>query len=221
MPRPSLAAALLDYAAFRPKKPLRPSSVRGCPDGTGAVLVLPGILRGDAQTARFRDCLQMLGYTPYGWELGINAGPTPVIMVKLGSRISAIAQRHGTLAVVGFSMGGLFARWAAHARSNTISQVVTICSPFRDPLDSAWLPLRPLLPLWRQLDVSAMSFMIRQPPSQPWAALYSRRDGLTAWQSCMDPAFPDRCFETGTRHTISMREEGVFRQTAACLAKQK
>jgi pimeloyl-ACP methyl ester carboxylesterase len=180
--------------------------------------VLPGILRGDAQTGQFRDCLQMLGYTPYGWELGTNLGPSPRTMIQLGNRISALGALHGSLRIIGFSMGGLFARWAAQSRSQTVSQVITICSPFRDPLDSAWLPLRPLLPLWRELDVGAMSFMVRQPPRQDWAALYSRRDGLTAWQSCMDPAFPERCFDVGTRHTIAMREEAVFRQTALCLA---
>ena len=183
------------------------------------MLVLPGILRGDSQTMRFRNCLQMLGYTPAGWELGTNSGPTPRTMIALGNRITALAREHGRIRIVGFSMGGLFARWAAQSRSQIVSQVITICAPFRDPLDSAWLPLRPLLPLWQELDVKAMAFMIRQPPSQPWAALYSRRDGLTAWQSCMDPAFPDRCFDVGVRHTIAMREEAVFRRAATCLAE--
>jgi pimeloyl-ACP methyl ester carboxylesterase len=220
MPRPPVSQTIRDYATFRAQTPLRPSSVRGCPPGDGsAVLVIPGILRGDGQTLRFRNGLQMLGYVPFGWELGINAGPTPRTMIDLSNRIGTLAQHHGKVRIVGFSMGGLFARWAAQARSQLVSQVVTICAPFRDPLDSAWLPLRALLPLWPDLDVRGMSFMIRQTPSQPWAAIYSRRDGVTAWQSCMDPRFPDRCFEVATRHTIAMREEAVFRQSAACLAQ--
>jgi pimeloyl-ACP methyl ester carboxylesterase len=221
MPRPTLTATMADYASFRPRKTLGPSSVRDCPAGDGgAVLVLPGILRGDAQTARFRNCLQMLGYQPFGWELGVNAGPSQRTLIELGNRVSGLAQQHGRIRVVGFSMGGLFARWAAQSRSQSISHVVTICAPFRDPVGSAWLPLRPFLPLWPELDLSGLSFMIRQPPSQPWGALYSKRDGLLAWQSCMDPAFPNRCVDLGTRHTITMREDAAFRHTADFLAEK-
>ena len=219
MPRPALVNTLRDYAAFRARKPLGPSSVRGCPGGDGsAVLVLPGLLRGDGQTAQFRQCLQMLGYVPLAWELGTNVGPAPNVLDRLGARISALAQRHGKLRVVGFSMGGLFARWAAQSRSQSIAQVITICTPFRDPMNSAWLPVRAALPFWPGLDVSGLSFMIRQTPSQPWAALYSRRDGLVAWRNCLDPAFPAQCFEIDCYHTICMREEAVFRQVAACLS---
>jgi pimeloyl-ACP methyl ester carboxylesterase len=221
MPRPKLTATFADYASFRPRRALGPASVRDCPAGDGsAVLVLPGILRGDGQTKRFRDCLQMLGYQPFGWGIGINGGPSQRTLIELGNRISTLAQAHGRVRLVGFSAGGLFARWAAHARSQAVSQVITICAPFRDPVGSAWLPLRPFLPLWPELDLSGLSFMIRQPPSQPWAALYSKRDGIVAWQSCMDPAFPDRCVELGTRHAITMREEASFQHTARFLADQ-
>jgi pimeloyl-ACP methyl ester carboxylesterase len=222
MPRPKFTATVADYSSLRPRKALGPASVRDCPGGDGgAVLVLPGILRGDGQTKPFRDCLQMLGYQAYGWELGVNAGPSQRTLIELGNRIFALSQRHGAIRLVGFSAGGLFARWAAHARSQSVSHVVTICAPFRDPVGSAWLPLRPFLPLWPALDLSGLSYMIHQPPTQPWAALYSKRDGIVAWQSCMDPAFPERCVDLGTRHAVTMREDAAFRQTARFLAEAK
>jgi pimeloyl-ACP methyl ester carboxylesterase len=220
MPRPALSATLRDFAGLRPAQPLGPASVRGCPSGDGSpVLILPGILHGDGQTATFRDCLQMLGYMPLAWELGVNLGPTPILMERLGARVSTLAQRHGKLRLVGFSMGGLFARWIAQSRSLSVAQVITVCAPFRDPLNSAWLPLGAFTPLWQDLDVSGLSFMMRQAPLQPWAALYSRKDGVVAWQSCLDPQAPARCFDVGVRHRNAMREEAVFRQVAACLAE--
>jgi pimeloyl-ACP methyl ester carboxylesterase len=183
--------------------------------------MLPGILHGDGQTAQFRTCLQMLGYTPLPWDLGLNAGPTPILMEKIGTRISTLAQSHGKLRLVGFSMGGLFARWLAQSRSLSVAQVITICAPFRDPMNSAWLPLGAFKPLWQGLDVSGLSFMMRQTPLQPWAALYSRKDGVVAWQSCYDPQAPAYCFDIGCRHRTAMHEEAVFRQVAACLAEVK
>jgi pimeloyl-ACP methyl ester carboxylesterase len=219
MPRPKLSATLRDFAGFRPAKSLGPASVRGCPSGDGSpVLVLPGILHGDGQTEQFRACLQMLGYTPLPWELGVNVGPTPVTMEKIGARVSILAQRYGKLRLVGFSMGGLFARWIAQSRSLSVAQVITICAPFRDPLNSAWIPLGTFKPFWQGLDVSGLSFMMRQTPLQPWAALYSRKDGVVAWQSCLDPQAPAHCFDVAVRHRTAMREEAVFRQVAACLA---
>jgi pimeloyl-ACP methyl ester carboxylesterase len=220
MPRPKLSVTLRDFVALRPAKALGPASVRGCPSGDGSpVLLLPGILHGDAQTERFRNCLQMLGYTPLPWGLGMNVGPTPILMEKIGTRISTLAQSYGKLRLVGFSMGGLFARWLGQSRSLSVSQVITICAPFRDPMNSAWLPLGGFKPLWQGLDVSGLSFMMRQTPIQPWAALYSRKDGVVAWQSCLDPQAPDRCFDVACRHRTAMREEAVFRQVAACLAE--
>ena len=219
MPSPNLASALRDRATLRPRQKLDASSLRGCPSGDGsAVLVLPGILHGDGQTAALRDCLQMLGYTPLGWGLGLNHGPSVPTMDRLGARISQLAARHGRLRLVGFSMGGLFARWAAQSRSASIAQVITICSPFRDPLNGAWLPMRPFLPLWPGLDVRGLCFMIQQPPEQPWAALYSRQDGIVRWQNCMDSRHAERCFDIGVRHSVAMQETATFRQLALCLA---
>jgi pimeloyl-ACP methyl ester carboxylesterase len=218
-PRPGRWNTLRDYTALRPQKKLTPDSVRFCPPGDGSpVLVLPGILRTDRQTARFRDGLTMLGYVPFGWELGTNWGPKSRLVEGVTARLGALAKEHGPVRLVGFSMGGLFARFLAHARPPMVSQVITVCSPFRDPLDSAWLPLRPLVGAWPGVDIAAMSFMVRQTPPVPWAALYSQLDGVVAWRNCQDPAAPTHCFEVRCRHKFAPVEEQVFRQVATCLA---
>jgi pimeloyl-ACP methyl ester carboxylesterase len=217
--RPSLRNTVRDYAALRPRLRLNPDSVRHCPPGDGsAVLVLPGILRGDAQTRRVRDCLAMLEYKPFGWELGTNWGPTSRLVEGLTARVTELSRAHGPVRIVGFSMGGLFARFMAHARPAQVRQVITVCSPFRDPVGSAWLPLKPFLGVWGDADISAMSFMIRQTPPMPWAAIYSKLDGVVAWRSCRDPAEPARNVEVVCRHKFAPVEEEVFRRVAECLA---
>ena len=221
MTRPSLFATVRDFAALRARERLRPTSVRHCPDGDyGPVLVLPGLFGSDRQTRQFRDCLQMLGYQPLPWGLGINLGPTPARLERLALQVSFLARDHGKLHLVGFGMGGLFARWAAQSRTHAVKTVVTVNAPFREPLETAWRNVRfGMMPL-RGLDLRSLAFMLRTPPEQPWAALYSTQDGVVDWKSCHDPRFPDRCFEIPSRHTTCMRDARVFRQVASCLAKE-
>jgi pimeloyl-ACP methyl ester carboxylesterase len=219
--RPTLAATAKDYLALGPRKRITVAALHGCPSGDGsAVLVLPGIGRSDAQTKLFRESLTTLGYHAVGWNLGVNAGPSRQLMEGVTTRLAELAAKHGNVRLIGFSMGGLFARWLAHRRTSLVRQVISVASPFRDPVESAWMPIRPFLPLWRDIDIGALSYMIGQPPPVPWASLYTRRDGIVAWQSCFDPAAPDRCFEVDCRHRLAPYEAEVFQRVAACLGEQ-
>jgi hypothetical protein len=68
------------------------------------------LLRGDGYTQHVRDLLNALGYTSCGWQLGINVGPTRRLLDGSAERLIEISDRHGPASIVGFSMGGLFAR---------------------------------------------------------------------------------------------------------------
>jgi len=218
MRQPSLIATAAEFAGWRAIPPLRPGSVRGCPGGDGcAVLVLPGLFGTDRQTRLFRGCLQMLDYLPLGWELGVNLGPSPGVLEALANRVSKLAAAHGSIRLVGFGMGGMLARWAAQARSASVQEVITVNTPFREPIDRAFARVSPLLRSFRGLDLSGLSFMVRQPPANAWAAIYSKQDGLVSWTSCLDPDFEHLCFEVASKHMTCMRNENVFRQVADCL----
>ena len=219
MSRPSRLTALIDFTLPGNTHPLRPVSVRNCPAGVGPILVVPGLLGSDRQTRQFRDCLQMLGYTPAGWELGVNVGPTPTLLERFGARVVAVAKQHGFVRVVGFGMGGVFARWAAESRAAAVSGVATVSTPFREPYDTAWRAARMLVRPSEGLDTRALSFMIRQPPTRDWIALYTRNDRVVPWQSCMDPAEPSHCVEVTARHATCMRDEMVFRAIASWLGR--
>ena len=218
MTHPSLIATAAEFATWRARPPLRPTSVRGCPRGHGEpVLVLPGLLGTDRQTRRFRNGLQMLDYLPLTWELGVNLGPTPRLLEALAARVSKLAAAHGRLRLVGFGMGGTLARWAAQARTAAVCEVITVNTPFREPVDTAFCRVSPLLRSFVGLDVRGLSFMVRQPPSCTWRAIYSKQDGVVAWHCCWDPAFANLCFEVPSKHLSCMRNEAVFHQVANCL----
>jgi hypothetical protein len=81
--RPALSRTLAEAAAMpvrsRPEPGVASLAAR-MPHGDGAVLVMPASLRGDSQTDGIRRFLGELGYTPFGWELGVNLGPVPRVV---------------------------------------------------------------------------------------------------------------------------------------------
>ncbi len=180
-----------------------------------SVLVLPGIGRGDRQTARFRAALDKAGFRSAGWGLGVNIGPTRSLLAGAAARLKAVAAVHGRVSIVGFSMGGLFARWLALEHPECVRSVVTVCSPFRNPLESLWLPLPPLTFLWP--DAPSLAARIAGPLPVPSTCLYTRRDGIVAWRNCFDPCAPQDSFEIQGAHVTMAIDQQVLSIVAARL----
>ena len=137
--RPAIRRTTAEAIAFLRPKPILfvdPTLPRG--DGR-PVLMLPVIGRGDIHAAPMRAALDQLGYRSLGWGLGTNIGPTPRLIAGIERRLLALHAKHGPLDVAGFSLGGIFARLLAHLHPDKVRHVATICSPFREPVDSAFL----------------------------------------------------------------------------------
>jgi pimeloyl-ACP methyl ester carboxylesterase len=175
----------------------------------GAVLVIPTLFCGDWQTKRLRAAISRAGYASFGWELGTDWGPTPRLMQGVEARLLALAETHGPVSVVGLSMGGLFARWLALRHPAQVRQVVTVCSPFRAPIDSFWLPLRPAAKIWPVPGLASLAEDLQRPLPVPCASLYSRRDGIVAWASCRDPGRPQENFEIAASHVMIANDLSV------------
>ena len=191
------------------------------PRGDGhAVLVLPSICRGDGQTAPLRAFLAAIGYRPFGWELGVNLGPTARLLGGAMERLARLAAAHGPVSLVGFSMGGLFARWLALRAPQSVRQVITVCSPFRDPAGSVAFALEPALDLWPAIDLRALAAEVGRPLSVPGTFLYCRSDGIVAWSHCVDPAAaPGDNIEVTGHHTTMAKNREVMRILARRLAR--
>src|SRR5437867_7066030 len=135
-PSPALLAlegrAWLEFAALLPALPL----LGRAPAGVGhPVLVLPGWLASDRSTLALRWFLRDRGYHVHGWRLGRNLGPTPDMVAALGRRFLELRERHGErkISVLGWSLGGIYARELARRFPAAVRQVITLASPFRDP----------------------------------------------------------------------------------------
>ncbi len=205
--RPVLPARLREFAALLTRGPGRsaPPTSPVPAAARGAVLVIPALLRADGQTIGLRAELAANGYAAFGWGLGADLGPTPKLMAGVEARLIALSDIYGPVNLVGLSMGGLFSRWLAFRHPARVRQVITVCSPFRAPLDSFWLPLRPLLAVWPIPGLEAMAQELEQPLPVPGTYLYTKRDGIVAWESCIDRRAPQDCFAIdGTHVTIAI-----------------
>jgi pimeloyl-ACP methyl ester carboxylesterase len=194
--------ALREFAAFGARRAL----LRTVPRGDGhPVLVLPGLLAGDFSTAPLRRFLRDLCYDARGWKLGLNMGPTPELRERLDARLLHLANRHGRkVSLVGWSLGGIYARELARARPERVRLVITLGTPFRDISATRAARLVSIRPGGRPLhDAHELRAYLRQPLPVPTTSIYSRSDGIVHWQSCLEVAGPQRenvevsCSHTG------------------------
>ena len=181
------ARGLADLATLPLAAPWLWFAARG--DGHG-VLVLPGLLASDSSTAVLRRYLGLLGYQVRGWSLGRNLGPTDEVLDGLPVMLSAlVSQTGGPVSLVGWSLGGIYAREIARQHPGLVRRVITLGSPFAltDSRQShADRPYRRRAALHANGRVPTQEDLSRPIPV-PSTAVYSRRDGIVAWQACIEP----------------------------------
>jgi pimeloyl-ACP methyl ester carboxylesterase len=181
------ARGLADLATLPLAAPWLLFAPRG--DGHG-VLVLPGLLASDSSTALLRQYLRLLGYQVRGWSLGRNLGPTEDVLDELPAILSSLVnETGGPASLVGWSLGGIYAREIARRHPPLVRQVITLGSPFamadfdQTHADRAYE---------RQARLHAAAGVptraeLRRPIPVPSTAVYSRRDGIVSWQGCVEP----------------------------------
>lgn len=160
------------------------------PRGDGhPVLVLPGLVTSDRSTVALRGFLKSKGWDAHGWELGRNYGPLPGIERRMIERVEALHEKSGRkVSLVGWSLGGIYARQLAKMLPDKVRQVVTLGSPFNgDPrATNAWKLYE--FTSGHKVDDRErhMGGAISEPPPVPTTAIYSRTDGICAWRTCME-----------------------------------
>lgn len=162
----------------------------GSAEGAGRpVLVLPGFGSPDAATSRGRGHLRRLGYRTYGWGLGRNHGLTDSILDGVVARLEEVHDRAGRpVSVVGWSFGGLLARWLAHQRPELVREVACLGSPYR--AEGEHTRTTPFFERSaRTHGLSARAFDVvdqaRTPLPARVTAIFSRTDGMVPWRGCL------------------------------------
>jgi pimeloyl-ACP methyl ester carboxylesterase len=199
-----------------------PALRRMAPRGGGApVLVVPGFATDDSWTESLRQFLADVGHDVHGWGLGRNHGRVPELIPKLIDRTEEITEATGrTVRLVGWSLGGYLAREVARERPHLVERVVTLGAPVvGGPKYTASAPMY----LKRGYDLDAIEADVdareSEPITVPVDAVYSRSDGVVAWQACLDHVSPDvRHHEVGSSHLGLVASPDVFRLVADLLA---
>lgn len=178
---------------------LGPLGSKGPEDGPPA-LVVPGFLAGDRTTMELRRALGRAGWRVHPWELGLNRGARADTLDLLGARLESVHDPRKVL-LVGWSLGGLFARELARAHPAKVRAVVTLGSPFSGDIRTN-TNVRGLYEYVAGHSVENPPFpRITDKPPVPTLALWSRRDGIVSMRSARGlPNESDRSVELDTSH---------------------
>ena len=177
-----------EYAALLASMPW----LKRLPHGDGhPVVVFPGLGAADMTTAPLRSLLEALGYSAYPWKLGFNFGPRDGVLEAVRQLVRRTADRHGCkVSLIGWSLGGLYAREMAKEMPDISRCVVTLGTPFagHPRATNAWRFYQ--MVSGQNVHDPALIERIRGTPTVPTTSIYSRTDGVVAWQCSINEEAP-------------------------------
>jgi pimeloyl-ACP methyl ester carboxylesterase len=179
-------------AAFSPTGPSR------------AVMLLPGFGTHPARMKPLGNVLRAAGHRVSDWGLGFNFGPSEERFDRLCERVVTMARKEGEpLVLVGWSLGGIFAREVARKHPEAVRLVITMGTPFSGDrrANNAWRAYH--LIAGHSVDEPPIGREMSVKPPVPTVALWSARDGIVSPRSACgrkderDLAVPMRCTHLG------------------------
>jgi pimeloyl-ACP methyl ester carboxylesterase len=178
--------ALQEFGAFLGALPLLSFAPKG--DGH-PVLVLPGLVASDTSTRPLRSFLKSRGYAVSGWKQGRNLGLRDGVQDSMLDLLREMNETHRRkVSLVGWSLGGIYARQLAKLMPDRVRSVITLGSPFAGSpkATNAWQVYE--MASGKRADDAEPQFggSLAETPPVPTTAIYSRTDGICAWQGCME-----------------------------------
>lgn len=162
------------------------------PRGDGHVVIdLPGWKAPEVSGAPLRRYLRFLGYDARPWGLGVNTGNPARDAEILSGTVVRLAEEHGPVSLVGWSLGGVVAREVARENPHAVRRLITYGTPviggptFTVGADAYGVAeCARITRLTEELDRT-------RPITVPVTTIFTRRDGAVAWQACLDHASSD------------------------------
>ncbi len=208
----------------------------GVPPGDGRpVLLIPGFTAGDWSFGTMARWLGRVGYRPYLSGIDLNVGCPRRKMELVGWRVEKIARESGQrVTIIGHSLGGVLARAIGAANPADVCQVVALGSPIRDGWMGVHDRIRPALQaiqsFWQTFSDESESCGTSEcscafvsavfaptPEKSRFSAIYTRRDEIVQWQSCIDDAGSN--FEVSGLHASLIVNREVYRILGSILAE--
>jgi dienelactone hydrolase len=178
------ARGIFEFNASLLLSPLLMRAPRG--DGH-SVLALPGFLASDLSMAPMRRYLSELGYDAHAWRMGRNTGGISRMRAALRDRLAEIHASCGRkVSIVGWSLGGVYARDLALQAPEMVRYVVTLGSPFANDVRATNATrLYEALSGEGVEDNSELRQAISGDLPVPTTSIYSRTDGIVNWRTCL------------------------------------
>jgi pimeloyl-ACP methyl ester carboxylesterase len=176
--------ALIEMSLFPAFLPL----LQGTPHGDGhPVLLVPGFTASDSTLVGLSVFLKSRGYHVETWGLGQNTGFKLKFSQALEQKVRFMHHKHGRkVSLVGWSLGGVYAFYAAHSAPECVRTVISLGSPMRFSVDNFKMPLvvkaiyrylaHPMGPIAHLANVRAK--VLRSPTQMPSTCIYSETDGI-------------------------------------------
>jgi pimeloyl-ACP methyl ester carboxylesterase len=186
MPAPGFGLLALELRAFWEFGAVLPAwpVLQQAPAGDGhPVIVFPGLAASDTSTVPLRKYLESLGYEVSGWAQGSNFGPRAGVLEAIKKTVQEMHAQHGRkVSLIGWSLGGIYAREIAKELPDSVRCVITLGTPFAGGPRStnAWRLYE--MVSGRSIDREADRFNLEQAPPVPTTSVYSKSDGIVAWQ---------------------------------------
>lgn len=153
------------------------------------VLVLPGFMTTDFSTRPLRKFIRKSGYTAYPWGLGRNTADVQFLELLVDKLETIYEEHEEPVTIIGWSLGGIYARQLAKAKPELVRQIITLGSPFKgvsEPNNVAWIyNLFSDRERIREQN-SALFDSIPLPAPVPTTAIYTKEDGIVPWQLCLE-----------------------------------
>src|SRR5947208_9813312 len=178
--------AISELGAFLGALPLLSLAPKG--DGH-PVLVLPGLVASDTSTRPLRSFLRNRGYAVSGWRQGRNLGLRHGVQHAMVDLVQESNDTHGRkVSLVGWSLGGLYARQLAKMMPKRVRSVITLGSPFASgpKATNAWRVYEMASGHRAEDEDPRFGGTLASAPPVPTTAIFSRTDGICAWQGCRE-----------------------------------
>ncbi|MGZ8310620.1 MAG: esterase/lipase family protein [Allosphingosinicella sp.] len=141
--------------------------------------MLPGFLATDRTTLGLQRALAGAGFRVIGWGMGLNKGVRAETLERIVQRLESFGGGE-PVTLVGWSLGGIFAREVAKLRPDLVAKVVTLGSPFSgDPRNNNVWRLYEMV-AGHPVDDPPIRAVLNEKPPVPTLAIWSRHDGIVA-----------------------------------------
>jgi hypothetical protein len=166
------------------------------PKGDGhPVIVIPGLGAGDASTLFIRNFLSGLGYDARPWGMGRNMGPRhgmELMLERLTDLTCEVSNSVGgnPISIIGWSLGGIYAREVAKIAPELVRQVITLGTPFKDANETNATFLYKILSKDDSYKDPDVLKKIAERPPVPFTSLYSKTDGVVGWECSIEETGP-------------------------------